>query len=95
VLRAGVRVGAGQARTRAACGVLGRSVGRAGEVGAGAGLERIGPRVEEWCARGLKVACGLGRPGREREEWAWAEVLGSFLFLILFPLSSISNSNKF
>ena len=30
VLRAGVRVGAGQARTRAACGVLGRSVGRAG-----------------------------------------------------------------
>ena len=50
-------------------------------------------------SRAERVACGLGRPGREREEWAWAAGLGwGFVFLsfsisILF-LFSISNSNK-
>ena len=64
VLRAGVRVGAGQARTRAACGVLGRSVGRAGEG------EGVGP----WGREGVAGPAGLGRgAGMDR---GWAQVAG-------------------
>jgi len=36
-------------------------------------------------SRAEGVACGLGRPGREREEWAWTVGLGwGFGFLLGF-----------
>ena len=57
---------------------------------------------ERWAAeraRAEGVARGLGRPGREREEWAWVSlswvwILVSFPFLFPILLLSKSNSNK-
>ena len=81
------RAGRARGERRAlACG----GMGRARRLGRSGGVAR---------SRAERVACGLGRPGREREEWAWAAGLGwGFVFLsfsisILF-LFSISNSNK-
>ena len=60
--------------------------------------------MEEGCARALKVACGLGRPGREREEWAGAGLtwvgfwlgfgLSGFWVLFLISISLLSKSNS-
>ena len=99
VLRAGVRVGAGQARTRAACGVLGRSVGRAGEgegvagpagLGRGAGMDRGWAQVAGWAAGPGQAGwaeCwgGLGWVWVEfGSGWVWLWVCFSFSFSNLF-----------
>ena len=78
----GVRA-SGDAGVALACGAAGQWAWRGAKLACGGmgRARRLGRSGGVARARAEGVACGLGHPGREREEWAWVSL--SFLGRVL------------